>query len=1055
MMRSIIAASLKFRLLVVVVAAGLMVFGFIRLRDMPVDTLPEFTPTTVEVQTEALGLSAAEVEQLITVPMEQDLLNGVAWLDEIRSESVTGLSRIQLIFEPGTDPLRARQVVQERLNEAHALPQVSKPPQMIQPLSSTSRFMMIRLTSQTLSPIEMSVIAHWTIVPRLMGVPGVANVSEWGHRERQLQVQVDLDRLQENGVSLLQIVETTGNALWVSPLTFLEASTPGTAGFIDTANQRIAIQHFLPIRSDDDLEKVPIEGNEALQLGDVADVVVDHQPLIGDAVSADNQGLLLVLEKFPETNTLAVTRGVDEALREMQPGLAGIEVDSTVFRSASFIEMAIDNLTLLLLIGAVLLVLLLLAFLFDWRSALISAVAIPLSFVAAGIVLYLRDATFNLLLLAGFVVALGIVFDDAIIGVDHIVRRLRQHRQQGSDKSTARIILDASLEMRSPIVYATLILLLAAMPLLFLGDLTREFSRPLVLSYALAVIASMLVALIVTPALSLLLFSRASLERRESPLVRWLQREYGQLLARIAAGPRWAYGTLAILIVGGLVMSIGFDVLPQRGGLPSLHDRNLLVRWEGPPGTSEPEMRRITARVSQELRTIPGIRNVGAHIGRAVMADQIGNINAGELWVSIDANADYDKTLAAVRATVDGYPGLSREVLTYPEERLRLAETGSNKDIVVRVFGENLDVLRSKTEEVSQLVAETDGVVDAQVELPIMEPQIEIEVDLARAQRHGIKPGDVRRAAAVLLSGLVVGNLFEDQKVFEVVVWGKPETRQSLTSIRDLKIDTPAGGQVRLGDVADVRVASTPNVIRHDGVRTYVDVTANVRGRDVDTVVKDIEERLQGVAFPLEFHAKVLSGYAERQSDRMTLLSVAITAAVGIFLFLQACFGSWRLATLSFLTLPSALVGGALVALATGGDISLGSLGGFLALIGIAARNGIALIRTYQRLEWEEGEALDFELVRRGAQERLVPVLMTALVTALALLPIVVAGRIPGLEIVHPMATVILGGLVTATVLNLFVVPSLYLRFAPSARTQVEGELFPVGPSISPAPASD
>jgi Cu/Ag efflux pump CusA len=565
----------------------------------------------------------------------------------------------------------------------------------------------------------------------------------------------------------------------------------------------------------------------------------------------------------------------------------------------------------------------------------------------------------------------------------------------------------------------------------------------------------MLVALTVTPALSLLLLSRAPLERRESPLVRWLQREYDRVLPRFVGRPRWAYAAIGVAVVAGLAMATGFDALPQRGGLPTLNDRNLLIRWEGVPGTSETEMRRITERASQELRSIPGVRNVGAHIGRAVMSDQVVNINAGELWVSVDPDADYDKTLAAVRETVDGYPGLSREVLTYPEERLRVTQTESSEDIVVRVYGEDLGVLSGKADEVRQLLSQTGGVVDAQVELPAMEPQVEIHVDLAAAQRYGIKPGDVRRAAATLLAGIVVGNLFEDQKVFEVVVWGKPETRQSPTSIRDLMIDTPGGGQVRLGDVADVRVASTPNVIRHDAVRTYVDVTANVSGRDVAAVANDIEESLQGVAFPLEFHAEVLGGYAERQSDRRTLLAIAVTAAVGIFLLLQACFGSWRLAALTFLTLPSALVGGVLVALAAGGDISLGSLAGFLALLGIAGRNGIMLIRTYQHLERDEGESFGLELIRRGARERLAPILMTALATALALVPLVVAGNIPGLEIVRPMAAVILGGLVTSTLLNLFVVPSLYLRFAPSARTQTADAPSTIGPSISPAPASD
>jgi Cu/Ag efflux pump CusA len=345
----IIGWSLRSRGVVIVLAAALLVVGATQLRDMPVDALPEFTPPTVEVQTEALGLSAAEVEQLITVPLEQDLLNGVAWLDTIRSESVPGLSRIEMIFEPGTDPLKARQVVQERLIQAHALPQVSKPPQMLQPLSSTSRVMMIGLSSEKLTPIELSVLARWTIRPHLMGVPGVANVAIWGQRERQLQVQADPERLREHGITLNQVVETAGNALAVSPLTFLEASTPGTGGFVDTPNQRLGIRHVLPIVTPGDLAKVAVADTEdegrALRLGDVTNVVEDHQPLIGDAVFGEGPGLLLVVEKFPGANTREVTAEVDEAMAGLAPGMAGVEVDSSLFRPASFLEAALGNLS--------------------------------------------------------------------------------------------------------------------------------------------------------------------------------------------------------------------------------------------------------------------------------------------------------------------------------------------------------------------------------------------------------------------------------------------------------------------------------------------------------------------------------------------------------------------------------------------------------------------------------------------------------------------------------------------------------------------------------------
>ena len=547
MIRSIVGWSLKSPGVVVVVAVALLVFGAIQLRDMPVDVLPEFAPPTVEVQTEALGLSVAEVEQLITVPLEQDLLNGVAWLDTIRSESTPGLSRVELIFEPGTDLLRARQVVQERLTEAHALPQVSKPPQMLQPLSSTSRVMMIGLSSKQFSPIELSVLARWTIRPRLMGVPGVANVAIWGQRERQLQVQAVPERLREHGVSLNQVVETTGNALWVSPLTFLEASTPGTGGFIDTPNQRLGIRHVLPIVTPDDLAKVTIdeakpEGGRALRLGDVAKVVEDHQPLIGDAVLGEGPGLLLVIEKFPDANTVEVTHGVDEALEALAPGLSGVQIDASLFRPANFIETAVGNLTIAMLLGALVLLLVFGVFLFEWRSALLSVASILLSVLAALTVLWLREATLNAIVLTGLVMALGALVDDAIVDVENIARRLRRHRRDSGDASTAKVVFDASLEVRSPIAYATLIMLVAVLPVFFMRGLTGAFLPPMALSYMLAVLASMLVALTVTPVLSLLLLSRAPLERREPPLARWLQAGYERaltLVVRIApAGPR-------------------------------------------------------------------------------------------------------------------------------------------------------------------------------------------------------------------------------------------------------------------------------------------------------------------------------------------------------------------------------------------------------------------------------------------------------------------------------------------------------------------------------------
>ena len=1038
MMRWIVGSSLKLRFLVVLVAVALLLLGFVQLRGMPVETLPEFNPPMVEIQTEALGLSAAEVEQLVTVPLEQDLLNGVAWLDRIRSESVPGLSRIELIFQPGTDVLKARQLVQERLIQAPGgIPNVSKAPVVLQPLSSTSRVIMIGLSSKNLSLIDMSVLARWKIRPRLMGVSGVANVAIWGQQERQLQVQVNPERLRERGVTLDQVVQTTANALWVSPLSFTEASTPGTGGFIDTSNQRLGIQHILPIMTAKDLAQVAVEdtGGRVLRLADVSRVVEDNQPLIGAAVAGGGPSLMLVVEKFPGANTLEVTRQVEAALDEMRPGLAGITIDTGVYRPASFLEAATHQLAVALLVGLILMVALLGGAYLSWRVALISLITIPLSLLTAALVLYHRGATINSMVLAGLVIALGVVVDDTIVEVDNLRRRLGQSRQLGEadNESTVAAIVRASLEVRGPMLYATLMVAVATVPVFFLQGVTGSFVRPLGVSYLLAVLASMAVALTVTPALALLLLARAPLARRQPPLLRWLQRGCAAALTRLIFRPRLAYVAIGVIALAGLA------VLPQLGGrpmLPAAQDRDLLIHWDAAPGMSRPEMDRITGRAALELRSVPGVRDVGAHLGRAVTSDQVVNVNSGELWVSIDPRADLPRTVAAVSRVLNGYPGLAHSLATYPEERIRRLQSGEDEPVVVRVYGENLQVLQAKAQEVARAIAGVRGVVAPHVNAQSTEPTVEIETNLAAAQRHRIKPGDVRRAAATLLSGITVGNLFEEQKVFDVVVWGEPSVRHSLTSIQDMLIDTPAGGRVRLGDVATVRIRPNPTAIRHDAVSRYVDVVAGIHGRSLGAVTHDVEQRVRDIQFPLEHHAEVLRASAERHEARLQVLSIAVAAAVGILLLLQAAFGSWRLATLVFLTLPLALVGGGLAALAftRGGMTSLGSIAGFLAVLAIALRNGVLLIRQYQDLE-QGGEEFGAGLVLRGAEQRAAPVALTALTVALGLLPLLWFGGIGGLDVVRPLAAVLLGGLVTSTAVGLVVLPFLYLQFAPRRRT--------------------
>ncbi|HEY6776758.1 MAG TPA: efflux RND transporter permease subunit [Thermoleophilaceae bacterium] len=1021
-MRWIIGSSLKFRYLVVAFAVVLMVYGAGQVRDARTDAFPEFAPPRVEVQTICLGLSSEETEELVTVPLEQ-ALDGVARLDEIRSASVPQLSSIELIFKRGTDLLQARQVVQERLASVTAtLPTWAAPPVMRQPISTTSRVMHIGVSSDRIPLMQLSTIAYWKIRARLLRVPGVVNVAIWGERLQQEHVDVDPARLRARDVSLDQVMNATADSLDAGLLRYADfGNVIGTGGFVDTPNQRLGIRHVLPIATPADLGRVPI--NPAVRLSDVADVVEGHQPLVGDAVINDGPGLLLVVEKAAGANTVKVTNGVDDALEELRPGLPGIQLDATIFRQADFIDSAIDNLTLALLLGCLLVILVLVAFLFEWRTALISLLAIPLSLIAAVLVLYLTGGTINTMILAGLVIAVGVVVDDAIIDVENIWRRLRL-RGDGTGRFAPRIILEASLEVRTAIWYATLINVLAVVPVFFLQSVTGSFFEPLAFAYALAILVSMLVALTVTPALSLILLSKTR-ERGDAPLVRWMKRGYGALLLGMIRRPWPAYAAAAVLLLGGLVAA------PKLGEelYPAFKERDFLMHWITTPGTSHPEEARIVTQASRELRTIPGVRNFGSHIGQAFLAEEVVGSNFGENWVSIDREADYDKTLGALVEAVDAHPGLYHDVQTYLRERIDEVLAGAAEPIVVRIFGADLKTLRGEADRVKEALTDIEGLDDLHVELVADVPEIEVRENLAAAERYGLKPGDVRRAAAVLVSSEEVGDIFRGARAYDVHVWSTPETRQSLTDIRNLPIDTPSGDRVRLADVARVQVKPTPNVIHREDTSRRIDIAGNVSERSLSEIVSDVRDRLEGVRFKTGYHAELLGEAVEQEGAQNRLLIFGVAAGIGILLLLQAAFGEMRLALMFFLTLPMALVGGVLMVYLTGGTLSLGSYVGFLAVFGIAARNGILLISHYQHLERSEGEAFGPGLVLRGAKERLSPIMMTALATGLALAPLVAAGTIPGHEIEHPMALVIVGGLVTSTFVNLFIVPSLYLRF--------------------------
>lgn len=1029
-MRTIVRGSLRFRYLVIAAAVALMFFGVQTLGHQKVDVFPEFAPVSVEIQTECLGLSPSEVESLVTVPLE-NALQGVPRVKDIESESVPQLSAIFLYFKNGTDVLQARQLVQERLAQAApSLPSWAAPPAMYPIVSATSRVMQVGITSNTINNLDLSRLAFWTIRPRLLHVPGVANVAMWGETKKEIHVQADPSRLDHEKVSLGALMTAADTAVDNGLLSFTTGATIGSGGWIETPNQRLGIRNQQVITSPQQLANVPVarRGARTLTIGDLARVNYGAPPLIGTAVINGGPGLMLVIEKFPGANTLDVTNGILKAFAAMQPGLPGVHINTHIFRQSTFIHTAVSNLSFAVVLGCILVVFVLIAFLFQWRAAFVSLLAIPLSLAAAAVVLDAQGTTVNTMILAGFGVAVGVVVDDAIIDMENIVRRLRNWRAAGRRTTPLHLLLAASLEVRTAILYATLINIVAVLPVVFVGGLTGSFFRPLAIAYALAVLASMVVALTVTPALAMVLMPGARLHPGDPPLIGWCRRVYRRLLGPAITRPAAAGATVVVAIVAG------FLVLPRLGQdlFPAFKERNLLMHFDTKPGTSLPEMKRMVSRLQQKLLTLPGhpVTQVGAHIGQALLGEEIAGPEFSEQWIALSPHANVDQATNAVRAAAASFPGTFVDVTTYLHERIDETIATSTEDLVARIEGPDFHELQGLSQQVTNKLSGTPHLVDLHPQSQGYQPQIQETVDAAAAARYGLTPGEVRRQAAIIFGSQEVGELWFGGYAIGVTGWSVPQARRNLSDLESLLIDTPNGKHVPLGKVAKLTVNSTPSDITRVNGSNKIDVTANVdSSSNLSAATGAVRARLAQVKLPPGYHIELLGQGAERQAAQHRLLLMGLGAALAILFLLQAAFQSVRLAALMFVTLPVALVGGVLSAWLFVGSIDLGALVGFFAVLGIAARNGILMISHLQHLEREEGQEFGFAMVLRGASERLSPILMTALATALALLPFVIFGGRPGQEIENPMAIVILGGLATSTIMNLFVIPPLYLRF--------------------------
>lgn len=1016
MIQALVRGCLQLRFIVVLAAIAVLLIGYRAGVNAPIDAFPEFAPPMVEVQTEVPGMSSIDVESTVTTPLE-NVLAGTPSVELVRSKSVLGLSSVVLLFARDTDLFTARQLVQERLGPAASqLPVAARTPVMMPPVSSTSRVMKVGLTSETLSQTDLTDLVRWTVRPRLLAVPGVANVAVWGWRQRQFEAVLDPVELDAVSLTTTDVAQA-----------LREAVTPMAGGVIDGPLQRIAVQHASLIGSPEDLGRMPVASRTgaAVIVDDIGEARDGFPQPIGDAVVNDVPGLLLVVIKQPSGNTLEVTRGVDAALATLAPALSGVTVDASVFRPAGFIERSIGNLEHAMLIGGVFVALVLLVFTWSARTAVISVIAIPLSLAVAVGVLSALGGTLNTMVLAGLVIALGEVVDDAIIDVENILHRLRENAALGSPRSALEVALKASLEVRSAVVYATLIVVAVFVPIWFLEGVSGAFFRPLAVAYGVSVLASMVVALTVTPALSLILLPKIANLPARSPVMEWLSRSYARILPSLLERTRPIMISAVVLTV---VAAVGFVGL-RDAFLPEFRESDFLMHWVAEPGTSIDAVSRTAQRVSKELRAIPGVTSFGAHIGRAEVADEIVGQNFAELWIHVDPAKDHEEVAHTVQQTIDRYPGLRRDVETYLRERISEVVSGGTGAIVIRVMGPSFDALRGGADAIASKVRAISGVKGVQVERLGSVPNIVIEPK-PEAAALGFLPGDIRRVVSLLVRGETVGEIFRDGRAIPIVVRGTDAMREDVGSLRNALIVSPRGARVRLGDIATVSVQSTPGSVAHERAARRLDVAVHVNG-DLGAVARAVSAVVAETPLAAGHYAEVFGEWKERESAVKRLSLFALISIVLVVAILYVDLRSVRRTIVVVASLPFALVGAVIGAWLAGGVLSLGSLVGLVTVLGIAARNGILLVAHYRQLEDEGVE----DVVVRGSVERIGPIIMTALATGLALVPLVLGGEQPGQEIEHPMAVVILGGLLSSTALNLLVMPAVYQRFAAGKRT--------------------
>jgi len=1031
----IVRFSLRFRGVIIALSIVFIVYAFYRLTQAKYDVFPDFAPPQAVIQTEAPGLSPEQVEALVTQPIE-NAVNGMSGIASLRSSSIQGLSVVTVIFQSGTDVYLDRQLVTERLATlAGQLPQGVKPPGMTPLVPTTGLVFVIGLTPgkgmrvhsgngdflRQPTQMQLRTFADWTLKQHLLAVPGVAKVTVFGGDIKQIQTQVQPGKLIQYRLAIDDILTAARRATAVEG-----------AGFIDTENQRVVLQTEGQSLTPAEIANTVVlhQGSKIIRLGDIAHVVEAPEPPFGAATIEGHDGVMLMVWSQSGSNILEVSRRVETALQDLRPTVAaeGIELHTDIFRPATFIDRAIANIRSSILIGGVLVVVVLFLFLLNIRTAAISCTAIPLSLLAGTVALEYLGFSLNTMTLGGLAIAIGEVVDDAVIDVENILRRLRENRLSGSPKSTFRVVLDASMEVRTAVVYATFAVILVFIPILTISGLGGKLFAPLGVAYMLAILASLAVALTVTPALSFLLLGNQHVETRESSFAVWMKAHYIVLLNKIEEHAK------VVMVMVLFLVATGIAAVQFLGGgfLPDLREGHFIIHVSTVPGTSLQESVRLGRWISQALLKLPFVQAVAQRAGRAEKAEDTWGTHYSEFEVDL-RKLNVEETQQAkteIRKTLASFVGVNVAVKTYLAERVEETLSGYTASIVINIFGNDLDVLDTKAQEVAKVLSTVPGAVDVLVQSPPGMPLLAVPLRKHDLLKWGFDAKDVLDAVQTAYQGTDVGQIYEGNRVFALAVILEASQRRSIQSVGNLPLKSSDGTYVALRQLADVYETSGRYVVLHRGARRVQTVTCDVRGRDLTSFVDEAKKRLAvKISLPADTYLEFGGAAAAQAQSKRDLIVHSLLAGAGIVLLLFVALKRTRNLLLVLTNLPFALVGGVLAVFFSGGSITLGSMVGFVTLFGITMRNSIMLISHYEHLVTVEGETWGLGCALRGASERLVPILMTALVTALGLLPIALGSGSPGREIEGPMAMVILGGLVTSTVLNLFVLPELALRY--------------------------